>query len=88
MHFAVAAIPHLIADLQNNLDSVRNHGCSILGLRREENILVVLDDCCSQNVAEGGHRCIELVRGLPVLRLLPSQCRGREGGQGGDVGVL
>lgn len=39
-------------------------------------------------MAEGERRCIELVRGLPVLPLLPSQYRDRVIDQAGDVGVM
>lgn len=86
-HLPAAATPHLAVDSQNNLDFVRGLGCSTLDLRREESILVVLDYYW-QNMAEGGLQCIELVRGLAVVRPLPSQCRGRAGDQSGDVGVL
>lgn len=86
-HFLAAATPHLAVDLQNNLDFVRDLGCNALGSRREESIRVVLGYYW-QNMAEGKRRCIELVRGLAVLRLRPSQCRGRVSYQDGDVGVL
>ena len=82
----VAATPHLVVDLQNNLGFVRDLDCSILDLRPEESRRVVLD-CCWQNMAGGEHRCTELGHGLAVVPLLPSPFRGRVRDQGGDVGV-
>lgn len=86
-HLPAAATLHLAVVLQNNLGFVRDLGCCTLDWRREESILVVLG-CYWQNKAEGERRCIELVRGLLVLPLLPSQCRGRVSDQGDGVGAM
>ena len=85
-HFPAAATPRLAADLQNNLDLVRDFGCSTLDLTREESIREVLG-CYCQNMAEGERQCIELVRGQVVLPRLPSQCPGMVSDRSGDVGV-
>ena len=86
-HFQAAAIPHLVVDLQNNLDSDRDLDCSTPDLKWEESRRVVLG-YYSQSMAEAERRCTELGRARAVAPLLPSPSLDKVHDQGGDVAAL